>query len=188
MESTPRVIDFQGPYSIDGRDGNGVFDPGCHPATGPGIYLWLIPYDGGYAVNYVGQTRRPVRKRIGEEVRDILGGTARVRFLPAQPGEQNLAWNPQGRNAAEFLRDYERVRQPILDYLLALRLLIAPMPDVGSAFLKRIETAMIVAALADKDTEQLMDNARISAKGDPTEAIDVRHALAPHAMPAAIRI
>lgn len=188
MESVPEALDFQGPYSIDGGDGRGVFDPTCLPAKHPGVYLWLIPYDDGYAVNYVGQTGRPVRKRIGEEVRDILGGTARVRDLPARPGDEYLAWNPQRKTAADFLREYESVRRPILDYVLAIRLLIAPMPKPESALLKRIETALILAARSDETTEGLMENAGVSAKRVPTKTMAVRYALVPRGMPTTIQV
>lgn len=68
----PTTVRWQGPYNfVPEGAAKAAFD--LDEAKCPGVYLWTIPYNGGFLINYVGESRN-VAARLYEHSVNFLSG------------------------------------------------------------------------------------------------------------------
>ena len=137
------ALDWAGPFVFVPQSGfECVFDrPGT---SGPGLYLWTIEYDGGYLVNYVGETGRDLWSRLAEGVAYSFGGREGVISDP----EQFRRGRPvplATYSFAEFLADYPRLSVAIHGVYRSYRVFIAPVQLAESV--RRFAEAGIIRSL-----------------------------------------
>lgn len=118
------ILNWVGPYVFVPQPGfECVFE---RPETsGPGLYLWAIEYDGGYLVNYVGETGRDLWSRLAENVAYSFGGREGVISDPEQ-FRQGRPVPLATYSFAEFLADYPRLSAAIYEVYRSYRVFIAP--------------------------------------------------------------
>ncbi len=108
------ALSWLGPYVIVPQPGFAcVLD---HPAETrhPGLYLWTIEYEGGYLINYVGETGRDLWSRLVENVAWSFGGRGGGVSDPVQFRQGRIV--PLAQFCiSEFLADYARLSAAIYE-------------------------------------------------------------------------
>ena len=117
-------ISWHGPFSIVRQPGlEYVFDrKEIHKS---GLYLWTVELADGYLNNYVGETGRTLRQRLGEDKKWSFDGNE---GFVADPNEfRNGRIVTLARfNEQEFAADRDRLSSAIMDVYRIYRLFIAP--------------------------------------------------------------
>jgi len=172
QEMNQTVLRWEGPFSFSpSADRPCIL--GAVSAEGPGVYLWALPVDGRYLVNYVGITAGSVAARQDEHVRLYLSGKYTI-YNPkdfAQARKTRL-FDPLDGLAA-FLSRYVEISQALAEYLKMIHVFFAPL-KVEKVLLERIESALIEAIRnAGGPAATFLDNARISRWTPPERKVPI---------------
>src|SRR5688572_22866992 len=96
-------LSWLGPYVFVPQPGfDCVFDR--QETNAQGLYLWTIEHDGGYLINYVGETGRDLWTRLVEDVAYSFGGREGIVSDPVK-FRQGIATPFATWNFAGFLAD-----------------------------------------------------------------------------------
>jgi len=148
-----------------------LYMPECESS---GVYLWLIPINESYRVNYVGESNQ-MAKRLDAHIREFMSGRAwlyDIDSLKAESrGHEDLCYDPSKHKyqSMEFLSLGNNYIDWVRHFLSTIEILVAP---VESDWLKRIESAVIRTVRESGDpASTLLDNYR--AKPAPSEPINL---------------
>ena len=127
-----------------------------------GIYIWAIKTDSGSdRVNYVGETSTSFYRRHKEHLIQVLGGNYQI-LEPAamKSGRMEIVWNGLWRKGtrhrfSEFLSQYESLSAIIKEYVLSLKVFVAPL-KVERRIRQRIEGAIAATIKKDKEASSLL--------------------------------
>jgi hypothetical protein len=138
-------LDFHGPFKLCGTAGKLLFDQ--EEAQLAGIYLWTVQSQGGFLVNYVGETGTSFHKRMKDHMVQCMGGNYRIcdaKWL--LKGERKILWNGMWRKGTRnlmsvFVERYVELAPKIKAYLEVLDIFVAPI-QVDKRIRRRIEGAI----------------------------------------------
>jgi len=122
-------LNWEGPFTFGPSATLGcVFDQPITEEVG-GIYLWTIPFEDGFLINYVGETsKQKICDRLSQGVRYILSGQDIWGDLDAfEKGIRRVVERPI--QLKKFLGEYERRSQEIIRLLRGYRVFVSPFPQ-----------------------------------------------------------
>jgi hypothetical protein len=68
MPSASIQVAFRGPFSLEPQNGFPTVIGGDVGREASGVYLWTVEHQGGYLINYVGETRAGFGRRTQAQV------------------------------------------------------------------------------------------------------------------------
>lgn len=156
------TLRWSGPFSlVPSADRPEIY--GAKDAATSGIYLWALPFDGTYLVNYVGiASRSSVAARQDAHMRLYLSG----KYTIYDPGEfvrarKVVIYDPR-LGLSSFLSRYQELSQALIKHVQSVHLFFAPLA-VEKVLLERIESSVIEALRgAGGRTADFLDNFRTS--------------------------
>jgi hypothetical protein len=110
------------------------------------LYLWTVEFEGGYLVNYVGETGRDLWSRLAENVAWSFGGREGAVSDPEQ-FRQGRAVTLATFNISEFLADYLRLSTAIYGVYQSYRMFVAPI-QLEESVRKYVEAGIIRTLLS----------------------------------------
>lgn len=131
-------------------------------AATSGIYLWALPVDGSYLINYVGIASYSIAARQEEHMRLYLSGKYTI-YDPMEftHGKRVVIYRPQ-QGISEFLLRQQVLLEALIKNTGSLHLFFAPLAG-DKVLLKRIESSIIEALRgADEEVVAFLDNLKIS--------------------------
>jgi hypothetical protein len=153
-------IEFEGPASfLPVGEGRSIFEQ--PDAAMPGVYLWTVPDDTCFRVNYVGISESSIVQRMAEHFRSYFKGAYTI-YDSAFFGK--FAKTPvYGGNAnpAEFRRRFGEIAPHLIAMLGSYRLFYAVLP-MDKRSLERIESTLILRLQKSDRAKAFLDNARPS--------------------------
>ncbi|MBS4027074.1 MAG: hypothetical protein KGZ58_00435 [Ignavibacteriales bacterium] len=154
-------IKWEGPFSLfENQDCESIFS--SDKLKSPGLYLWTIPYNDSYLVNYVGISATSILDRLETHIVHYLSGRYTI-YDPEkfQNGIKERIYCPSGR-VRDFLNNNLPLSQIIFPLLKTFKLLIAPV-EQEKRILERIESSIIKILRKDNVACGFLDNQRIIA-------------------------
>jgi len=134
------TISWLGPYVLIPQLGfECVFDR--PEAEDPGVYLWAVEHQGGYLINYVGQTRNNLKVRQRDDVVWGLGGREGKVADPMQFRQGRLVIL-HTFTFSQFLADYAQLSAQTYETYQIMRVFIAPI-SVDDTIRSQIESGII---------------------------------------------
>lgn len=142
-------LEFFGPFKLCGTKAKLLFEQDM--AQLPGVYLWTVPYQDGFLINYVGETGASFSRRMKDHMIQCLGGHYRV--LDAEhmlEGKKRILWNGVWRKGTRDLlpmfvdEKYIELAPRIRDYLRVLEIFIAPI-ETDRRTRRRIEGSIALS-------------------------------------------
>lgn len=134
-------LKFYGPLKF-GQCKNSLFNHKL--ANKKGIYLWTIPFENKYYIEYIGETGQSFYKRNKEHLIQVMGGNYRVIDMDSlKTGNVNILWNGMWRKGTrdkmnEFINLYVDLAPKLLYYITSVNVFIAPL-DCDTRIRRRIE-------------------------------------------------
>jgi hypothetical protein len=156
-------INWKGPFSW--ISGQGM--PWIGHATvakGPGLYLWTIPDESKYWINYVGISTSSISERQLSHLRSYLSGEY-VIYVPGELAKRRkqVAYDPK-EGLDMFLERYMSLAKAMYEQLSLFRLFMAPIRE-KKAMLETLESVIINSLRADNgETAAFLDNYRPSRR------------------------
>lgn len=139
------LLEFDGPFKLCGSRERTLFDQKV--AQLPGIYLWTVRFQGGFLINYVGETGVSFCERMKDHMIQCMGGNYRVCDAGwLLKGERKILWNGMWRKGTRdlmlvFVEKYVKLAPEIRAYLEVLDIFVAPV-QVSKRIRRRIEGAI----------------------------------------------
>lgn len=173
------IIRWNGPFSLVPSDGcPEIYD--AKDAKTSGIYIWALPIDGTYLINYVGITAGSVADRQAEHMRWYLSGEYKI-YNPSEfaLGRKVVTFDPRS-GLSDFLLRYRDLSDDLIKQVQCIHVFFMPI-SCDKVELERIESSIIEALrVAGGRAAEFLDNLRIS-RWIPDEQ---RVAVTVHATPA----
>jgi hypothetical protein len=165
-------ISWIGPFSlVPIANYPAIYD--ARDAATSGIYLWALPVDGSYLINYVGIASENIAARQEEHMRLYLSGKYTI-YDPDEfiHGKKVAIYKPQ-QGISEFLLRQQVLSEALMKHTGSLHLFFAPLA-ADKELLERIESSIIEALRgADGDAVAFLDNLRISRRWPNEQRISV---------------
>jgi hypothetical protein len=154
-------INWEGPFSWVSDQGI-TWIGHATVARGPGLYLWTVPDESKYWINYVGISTTSIGERQLSHLRSYLSGEYVV-YAPSELAKRKkqVAYDPkEGLNV--FMERYLSLARIIYEQLSLFRLFIAPM-EGKKATLETLESMIINSLRAENgEIAAFLDNYRPS--------------------------
>lgn len=168
-------LQWAGPYSLVESGGRSLIYDSPGAAT-PGIYLWAIPRQGGYWINYVGIAQESVAARQAEHVRYYLSGHYTI-YEPVgfAQGRRTAVYQPKKDGFPTFLSRHRELCETLFQQLGHVNLFYAPLHNADRLLLERVESSIIEALRQTGGAVySFLDNMRISRWVEPEQRVSVR--------------
>jgi hypothetical protein len=143
------LLDWNGPFALQGPDGNLFFDSPV--ANQCGIYVFTINYQDGYLIYLTGWTTRPFKKRFKEHIREYRKGTYTIFNCESfRNGKRDEIWHGMWTKKetntlamkALFESRHQDINPVIEDLLSTFRIFVAPL-ERERRVLARVEAAIM---------------------------------------------
>jgi len=143
------LLDWSGPFVLQGPDGNLLFDSPI--ASKWGIYIFTVIYRDGFLIYLTGWTTRPFKKRFKEHMREYRRGTYTIFNTESlRNGKRDEIWHgmwtKRETNTREIKALFESRHQeinPAIENLLStFRIFVAPL-EAERRVLARVEAAIM---------------------------------------------
>jgi hypothetical protein len=158
-------INWEGPFSWVSDQGI-TWIGHATVARGPGLYLWTVPDQSKYWINYVGISASSIGERQLSHLRSYLSGEY-VIYVPKELAERRkqVAYDPK-EGLEVFLERYLFLAKTIYEQLSVIRIFVAPM-EGSKAMLETLESLIINSLKADNgEISAFLDNYRPSRRID----------------------
>jgi hypothetical protein len=135
-------LEFYGPFKLCGAEGKVLFSE--EKAQLAGLYLWTVQFQGGFLINYVGETGTSFFQRMKDHMIQCMGGNYRVCDAELLlKGEKRILWNGMWRKGTRglvpvFVEKYVELAPKIKEYLTVLDVFVAPT-QIGRRIRRRTE-------------------------------------------------
>ncbi|MGH9834020.1 MAG: hypothetical protein ACRD9Y_13445 [Blastocatellia bacterium] len=143
------LLNWSGPFVLQGPDGNLLFDSPI--ASECGIYIFTVIHRDGFLIYLTGWTTRPFKKRLKEHMREYRKGTYTIFNTESlRNGKRDEIWHgmwtKRETNTREMKALFESRHQeinPAIENLLStFRIFVAPL-EAERRVLARIEAAIM---------------------------------------------
>ncbi len=176
-ENAHRII-WKGPFALCGDQAPVLFD--CDEGQQSGLYLWGIPFEDGFLVNYVGETGRSFRDRHIEHVQWWLAGFyCTYDATKFKQGEKVRVREGIGNpktpgNMSRLIGRYAAAAQTTAEFLHSLRIMVAEF--AGSPRIRRrVEGAIYrsIKGAGRPEVKAFLDKSRYWSRSDAESEFSV---------------
>lgn len=166
-------VEWNGPYSIVDSPESKPLLIGRDDPTSSGLYLFSVLKDNSYYPIYVGKAVK-ISTRLKQHIEGMLGGTTWVYDVAKTLRQGKLEYTDYRSSAntinRAFINDFEKFSNEAYQCLKMLHVFIATL-EVNNEELELIESAVIDGVKKCEQTKEIVENAKVSRRPDPTNTV-----------------
>lgn len=166
------TLRWQGPFTlVPSGDLPDIYH--AAEAKTSGIYLWALPFEQAYLINYVGIAAESVAARQEDHMRLYLSGKYTVYKPQEFSGANRVVTFDPLTGLSAFLSRHAELSAAVIGHTKCVHLFFAPLA-IEKVLLERIESSIIEALRnAGGRPADFLDNFRISRWVPPAQRISV---------------